>query len=80
KYEFYWGYKNHVICDAISGLPIDEYTSTADINGISTLTKFLSSTNSWSSLNGSYVIADKGYDSKSNHNFIKNNLKGLAFI
>ena len=80
KYEFYWGYKNHVICDAISGLPIDEYTSTADINEISTLTEILSSTNSWFSLNGSYVIADKGYDSKLNHNFIKNNLKGLAFI
>jgi hypothetical protein len=22
KYEFYWGYKNHVLVDCISGLPI----------------------------------------------------------
>lgn len=80
KCEFYWGYKNHVICDTISDLPIDEYTSTIDINEISTLTEFLLSTNNWFSLEESYIIADNGYDSKLNHNFIKNNLKGLAFI
>lgn len=80
KYEFYWGYKNHVICDAISGLPIAEFTTTADVNEISNLTEILTTTNEWFSLKGSYIIADKGYDSKQNHDFIRNTLKGLAFI
>lgn len=80
KYEFYWGYKNHVICDAISGLPISEFTTTADVNEISNLTEILTTTNEWFSLKGSYIIADKGYDSKQNHDFIRNTLKGLTFI
>ncbi|MBP1866259.1 hypothetical protein BD780_003222 [Clostridium tetanomorphum] len=45
KYEFYWGYKNHVICDAISGLPIAEFSTTADINEISNLIEILTATN-----------------------------------
>jgi len=31
KYEFYWGYKNHILVDAISGLPIAEITTTANV-------------------------------------------------
>ena len=31
KYEFYWGYKNHVLVDCISGLPIYELTITANV-------------------------------------------------
>ena len=31
KYEFYWGYKNHVLVDCISGLPIYELTTTAQV-------------------------------------------------
>ena len=32
KYEFYWGYKNHVLVDCISGLPIYELTTTANVH------------------------------------------------
>ena len=31
NYEFYWGYKNHVLSDCITGLPIFEITTTADV-------------------------------------------------
>jgi hypothetical protein len=31
KYEFYHGYKNHVLSDCITGLPIYEVTTTADV-------------------------------------------------
>lgn len=80
NYEFYWGYKNHILCDAISGLPIDEFTTTADVNEITTPVGFLSSTNEWFNLKGAYFIADKGYDSAKNHNFIRDVLKVHAFI
>lgn len=32
NYEFYWGYKNHVLVDCISGLPVLEITTTADVH------------------------------------------------
>ena len=31
RYEFYWGYKNHVLVDCISGLPLYELTTPANI-------------------------------------------------
>ena len=31
NYEFYWGYKNHILVDCISGLPLYELTTTAEI-------------------------------------------------
>lgn len=80
NFEYYWGYKNFVLCDAISGLPIDEITTTAEKADISMQIPFLTQTNQWFDLNGTYFIADKGFDSKANHNFIKNYLHGLAFI
>lgn len=80
NYEYYWGYKNFVLCDAISGLPIDEMTTTADKADISMQIPFLSKTIKWFNLDGTYFIADKGFDSRDNHNFVKNELHGLAFI
>lgn len=32
KCEFYWGYKNHVLVDCITGLPIFELTTTVDVS------------------------------------------------
>lgn len=32
KFEFYWGYKNHVLVDCISGLPVYEMTTTANVS------------------------------------------------
>ena len=80
NFEYYWGYKNFVLCDAISGLPIDEMTTTAEKADISMQIPFLTKTKEWFNLDGTYFIADKGFDSKENHNFVKNELHGLAFI
>ena len=80
NYNFYWGYKNHVLTDAISGLPIAEITTTADIKELSITVDFLKSTNDWFSLNELYFIADKGYDTKDINNFVRYFIKGHAFI
>jgi transposase, IS4 family protein len=32
NYEFYWGYKNHILVDCISGLPICELTTGANVS------------------------------------------------
>lgn len=49
KYEFYWGYKNHVLVDCISGLPIYEMTTPANASDSAVVLDFL---------------AGKGYDVK----------------
>jgi len=80
NYKFYWGYKNLVLTDAISGLPIAEITTTADVKEMSITVDFLKNTDSWFSLKEIYFIADKGFDTKDIHNFIRYDLNGHAFI
>ena len=80
KHQFYWGYKSLIICDAKSGLPIYEETCTADKSDFSSFIGFMKRANKSFSLVNSIVIADKGFDSKKNYNYIKNDLNGTAII
>lgn len=41
---------------------------------------FLKNTNQWFSLEETYFIADKGYDTKNINNFVRYSLNGHAFI
>ena len=50
NYTFYWGYKNLIMCDAKSGLPIYEVTLTGEKADVSSLINFLDKINSWFSL------------------------------
>ena len=47
KYEFYWGYKNHVLVDCISGLPIYEMTTTAEVHDATVALDILAATHSF---------------------------------
>ncbi len=80
NYEFYWGYKNLVMCDAKSGLPIYEMTLTGEKADVSSLINFLDEIDSWFSLKNSNLLADKGFDSKANYNYIRYDLHAKAFI
>lgn len=80
NYEFYWGYKNHILVDAISGLPIAELTTTANITDGEIAIPLLKSTNSWLSLEETFFIADKGYDIRDIYNFVRDDLHGHCFI
>ena len=80
NYDYYWGYKNHVLTDAVSGLPIAELTTTADVSELTITVDFLKDTHQWFSLKEAYFIADKGFDSKKIHNFVRYDLNGHAFI
>ena len=59
KFEFYWGYKNHVLVDCITGLPIFELTTTADVHDSSVALNILSQTDSFLPINACTFIADK---------------------
>nr|WP_250160245.1 transposase [Caloranaerobacter azorensis] len=69
-----------MLTDATSGLPIAEITTTADIKEMSITVEFLKNTNNWFSLKETKFIADKGFDTKDIHNFIRYDLNGHAFI
>lgn len=64
KHEFYWGYKNHVLVDCISGLPIHEITTTAEVHDSSVALTVLADTHRFLSLEECTFLADKGYDAK----------------
>lgn len=71
NFEFYWGYKNYVLVDYITGLPIYELTTTADVVDSTVALNVLSQTNNFLSLKECTFIADKAYDVKAIYNTVK---------
>ena len=80
NYTFYWGYKNLIMCDTKSGLPIYEVTLTGDKADVSNLNDFLDKINTWFPLENTKIVADKGFDSRNNYNHIKDAFHAQAFI
>lgn len=80
NYEFYWGYKNHVLVDCITGLPIYELTTTAEVADGSVALDVLSQTNKFLSLKDFTFIADKAYDIKAIYNAVKDSFFGKCVI
>jgi len=80
NYEFYWGYKNHVLSDCITGLPIFEITTTADVADSTVALDILKRTDAFLSIKECSFIADKGYDVNNIYDEIKDNYQGDCFI
>ena len=80
RYEFYWGYKSHVLVDCISGLPLYELTTPGNIADSSVAAEILAAANQTISLKECAFLADKGYDVKSIYNTVKTVYEGEAFI
>jgi hypothetical protein len=80
NYEFYWGYKNHVLCDLITGLPIYELTTPANTADSSVALDILSHTHSFLSITECTFVADKGYDVKDIYNAVKTMYHGDCVI
>lgn len=80
KCEFYWGYKNHVLVDCITGLPIFELTTTADVADSTVALDILNQTNSFLPVKECTFIADKAYDVKAIYNTVKDVYEGDCVI
>jgi len=80
NFEFYFGYKNHVLSDNITGLPIYEITTGADVYDSTVALDILAKTHSFLSLTGCYFIGDKAYDVKEIYNTVKSTYEGECFI
>lgn len=80
RYEFYWGYKSHVLVDCISGLPLYELTTPGNIADSAVAAEILAEADRVTSLKECTFLADKGYDVKSIYNTVKTVYEGEAFI
>lgn len=80
KYEFYWGYKNHLLVDCISGLPVYEMTTTANTSDSSVAPDILADTHSFLPVTECTFLADKGYDVKNIYNQVKQLYDGECII
>lgn len=80
NYEFYWGYKNHVLVDCISGLPIYETTTTADTHDSVVALDILADTHSFLPVTECTFLADKGYDAKNIYNQVHTLYHGECII
>ena len=80
NYEFYWGYKNHVLVDCITGLPICEMTTTAEVADSTVTLDILARTNKYLPLEECTFIADKEYDVKVIYDTVKDVYHGDCVI
>lgn len=80
NYEFYWGYKNHILVDCISGLPIYELTTAANTADSTVALDILADTHIFLSVKECTFLADKGYDVKNIYNQLKDLYDGECII
>ena len=78
--EFYWGYKSHVLVDCISGLPLYELTTPANMTDASVVPDILRSADAVLPLRECTFLGDKGYDVKTVYNLVKDAYEGEAVI
>ena len=80
NYEFYWGYKNHILVDCISGLPVCELTTSANVSDSSVTLEILKRANSYLPMSECSFLADKAYDVKAIYNTVHDTYNGDCFI
>ena len=80
RYEFYWGYKSHVLVDCISGLPLYELTTSANVADASVANDILAAANEVFPIRECTFLADKGYDVRDIYKTVKDVYQGEAVI
>jgi len=78
--RFFWGYKNSVLADAVSELPILEITKPANIHDTKIALPLLREIDERFDFNISGVMADAALDSPDVLSFILNDLKAAPYI
>ena len=74
RVEFFWGYRNHIINDCESELPLAEITLAANVRGTSVIIPQLDFVKDSLNLKPAAVIADSEYDSAAIIEYIVKNL------
>jgi len=80
KGEFYWGYKEHILIDVLSGLPICCLTTGANVHDSAVALDILAKTHGFLPLSYIKFLADKAFDSGDIYEKIAKLYKGKCFI
>jgi len=80
KIEFFWGYRNHVVLDTVSELPVAEITKPANISEQTLFIPLFTQIQNFFHLPIKEVTADAMYDAEYILTFIINDLKALPRI
>lgn len=80
KIEFFWGYKNHAVSDALAEIPVSEITKTANVADSKLFIPLFKQTKNKLKLSCKYVLADSAHDAQYIYEFARNELKAKAFI
>jgi transposase len=78
--RYFWGYRNHVINDTATELPIWEITMPANVHDAKVAKELIWEASSVFNLNIDVVTGDANYDSEDLLKFIINDLNALAII
>jgi transposase len=78
--RYFWGYRNHVISDTNTELPIWEVTKPANVSDINVAKDLIQDAYSIFNLNIQSVLGDAAYDSEDLLKFIINDLNASAII
>lgn len=78
--QFFWGYRNHVLSDALSELPLCEVTKPANVHDSKLFIPLLEQAQEELSLNPKKVIGDSAHDALYIRQFVHYQLKAKAFI
>jgi len=80
KVQFFWGYRNHVINDAISELPLAEVTKPANVHEATLLIPQLKYVKKTFKLSPQAVIADSSFDSAGIIDYVAKELRAKPVI
>jgi len=78
--HFFWGYRNHVITDTLSELPVDEVTKPANVSESKMFIPLLSQTQAEFTLPIEGTLGDAIYDAEYILNFVVKELKAKPYI
>lgn len=80
KVAFFWGYKNHILSDATSELPLFELTKPANVNEGRVLIPLIKKLKEQVKIHPEAVVGDGIYDDEDNLKFILQELKAKPII
>jgi hypothetical protein len=78
--RYFWGYRNHVINDTATELPILQATKPANVHETKVAKELILEASTFFNLNIEVVAGDAGYDTEDLLKFIIHDLKAMAII
>jgi len=78
--RYFWGYRNHIVSDTATELPVWEMVEPANICETKIAKSMIRETKSFFNINFETVVADAHFDTEDFLTFVINELKALAII